>query len=325
MNLHQGLDYKLYKIYIWGGLAAYVIYFFAAVLIFETHLQPGYPGFLILILPVMFYVAGIFLYWWWVFLFKDRLELDNVTEVQKGEIPGIKSLRNWKTLHQAMAVSGGDIEELKKNYTKAKIPVLIWFGASNLLAVWIFCPITLGSLGILKGFGLGTWLAGVFVWIVVMLVGTPFLYKIGSKSAEEVYLAPLGLEFTELPRLKPDGISSITSGQQRIPDGHATIEGERRGRLVHIETLGKDSLTVVQARLPDFEVKSETGKLTPQKGAPDQMVKALKSLRKAKRWQGVQAFAGPQGIGVQRHSKGTNMWLYDLWLAEYLLDKISAG
>jgi len=29
------------------------------------------------------------------------------------------------------------------------------------------------------------------------------------------------------------------------------------------------------------------------------------------------------GIAVQRESKGTNMWLYDLWLAEYLLDNFS--
>jgi hypothetical protein len=273
----------------------------------------------------MFYIAGIFLYWWWVFLFKDRLELDNVTDDQKGEIPGIKSLRNWSTLHQAMAVSGGDIEELKKNYTKAKIPMLIWYGASNLLAVWIFCPITLGSLGLIEGFGLGTWLAGVFVWIILMLVGTPILLSIGAKSAGTAYLAPLRLEITELPNFDPDAFSSIEGDQNLMLDGAAVIEGERRGRLVHIETLGKDSLTVVQANLPEFEVESKAGKLTPEKGAPDQLVKALKSLRKAKRWKGVQVFADRECIGVQRHSKGTNMWLYDLWLAEYLLNKMGAG
>jgi hypothetical protein len=85
--------------------------------------------------------------------------------------------------------------------------------------------------------------------------------------------------------------------------------------------LEKYSLTVVQAKLPEFKVRSEAGKLTPKKGAPDQVVAAIKSLRKAKRWQGIQVYAGPDGIGVQRQSKGTNMWLYDLWLAEYLLEK----
>jgi len=54
-------------------------------------------------------------------------------------------------------------------------------------------------------------------------------------------------------------------------------------------------------------------------------VKALKELRKAKRWQGIEVYAGPDGIAVQRESKDTNMWLYDLWLGEYLLDKTSIG
>jgi hypothetical protein len=48
-------------------------------------------------------------------------------------------------------------------------------------------------------------------------------------------------------------------------------------------------------------------------------------IRKAKRWQGVAVYVGPEGIGVQRQSKGTNMWLYDLWLAEYLIDRIHAS
>ena len=55
------------------------------------------------------------------------------------------------------------------------------------------------------------------------------------------------------------------------------------------------------------------------------MARALKSLRKAKRWRGIVVHGGPVGMAVQRQSKGTNMWLYDLWLAEYLLDEIDIG
>ena len=68
---------------------------------------------------------------------------------------------------------------------------------------------------------------------------------------------------------------------------------------------------------------SKEGKLLPDENAPEDVVNALKSLRKAKRWRGIKIFAGPEGIAIQRESRGTNMWLYDLWLAEYLLDKIS--
>ena len=55
------------------------------------------------------------------------------------------------------------------------------------------------------------------------------------------------------------------------------------------------------------------------------VVELIKNAKKAKRWQGIEVYAGPDGIAIQRESKGTNMWLYDLWLAEYLLDKISTG
>jgi hypothetical protein len=81
----------------------------------------------------------------------------------------------------------------------------------------------------------------------------------------------------------------------------------------------------VQAEVPDFKVQSNEGKLVPDRGAPEAVVKALKSLRKAKRWRGIVVYAGPEGIAIQRQSRGTNMWLYDLWLAEYLLDGIKVG
>jgi predicted PilT family ATPase len=120
-------------------------------------------------------------------------------------------------------------------------------------------------------------------------------------------------------------ISSIGGGQRLIPDGPAIVEGMRHGRLVHIETIGGHSLTVVQAKLPEFKAQSDDGKLIPDEGAPETLVRTLKSLRKAKRWRGIEVNAGSEGIGIQRESKGTNMWLYDLWLAEYLLGKVSAG
>ncbi len=275
--------------------------------------------------PIMGWVAGIFLYWWWVFLFKGNKELEGLAQVQDKGIPGISSLKDWNTLHQAMSTSGGDIEEMIRNDKKAKIPMLVWYGGANILAIWICCPITLGSLEITQGFGLGTWLAGVVVWAVLMLAVTPLLLRWGSKTAETAYLSPLGLAVTQVPGLKPDMIGIIGGGQMLIPDGPAIVEGERHGRLVHIETLDQHCLTVLQARLPEFTVNSEDGKLVPEEGAPDQVTAALESLRKAKRWRGVQIFAGPQGIAIQRQSEGTNMWLYDLWLAEYLLDKINTG
>jgi hypothetical protein len=171
------------------------------------------------------------------------------------------------------------------------------------------------------GFGSG----GGFVWIALMLVGTPTLLGWGAKSAEKAHLAPLGLTMTETPGLGVDVIGLIGSGQKSIPDGPAIVEGERYGRLVHVETIDQHSLTVVQARAPEFKVQSNDGKLVLEEGAPEAVVRALESLRKAKRWRGIAVYAGPQGIAVQRRTTGMNMWLSDLWLAEYLSDEINAA
>jgi hypothetical protein len=326
-QLHEGLDYRLYKIYIWGGLALYVVYTFVSILVFDTLSLPGPQVFLRLFLPSMLYFAGILLYWWWVFLFKGNQDLIELSHKQVQGVPAIKALKNWNTLHQAMALHGGNVEEYIRNAKRANRPILAWYGIINLLAVWIYGPIALGSLGIInpgKSAG-GVWLGGIFVGITLLFVATPILASWGARSSGDAYLAPLGLALTRVPRLEADRIGLIGGGQKLIPDGPAIVEGERYGRLVHIETIDKHCLTVVQAEVPEFKLQSNEGKLVPDKGAPEALVKALKSLRKAKRWRGIVVYAAPEGIAVQRQSRGINMWLYDLWLAEYLLDEINVG
>jgi hypothetical protein len=323
-QLHEGLDYTLYKIYIVAGIALIVVWVFVSTLVFNLHNLPDPQPFFFIIAPIMLWFTGILLYWWWVFLFKGSRELEELIEIQKKGIPSIKSLKSWNTLHQAMSIYGGSLEELRRHEKMARRPILIWFGCTNLLVVWIFGPITLGSLGIFQ-LSIGVWLGGAFVWCFGMLAVTYFLLGWGGGMAEKAYLTPLGLAITQIPGLKPDVMGLMGGGQVIIPDGAAIVEGERYGRLVHIETIDKYSLTVLQASLPEFKVQSDDGKLVPDSGAPEVVTKALQSLRKAKRWQGIEVNAGPEGIGVQRESKGTNMWLYDLWLAEYLLERIEAA
>jgi hypothetical protein len=323
-QLHEGLDYTLYKIYTFGGLAVYVVWVLVSTLVFDALSRPGPLPFFMIIAPQMLWFAGILVYWWWVFLFKGSRELEERIEGQEQGLPGIKSLKSWNTLHQAMAISGGNVEELRRNEKKARRPILIWYGCTNLLAVWIYGPITLGSLGIFQ-LSLGVWLGGAFVWVALMLAVTYFLLGWGGGAAEKAYLAPLGLAITQMPGLKPDEMRVMGGGQTLIPGDPAIVEGARHGRLVHIETIDRYSLTVLQANLPEFRVHSDDGKLVPDRSATEAVAKALKSLRKAKRWRGIEVNAGPEGIGIQRESKGTNMWLYDLWLAEYVLDKTGAG
>ena len=226
-----------------------------------------------------------------------------------------------------MAIHGGDINEYINNAKKANRPIIVWFGYVNLLPCWIFAPFVLGFLGILPESSpviqLGIWVGGVVVWVVLMIVLTYVLLGWGGRASEKAYFAPLGLGLTNVPGLATDVIGMIGGGQILIPDSAAIVEGKRFERLVHIETIDKHSLTVLQANLPEFKVLSKGGKLTPDENAPEYFVDALRGLRKAKRWRGIEIYAGPDGLAIQRESKGTNMWLYDLWLAEYLLDKTS--
>jgi hypothetical protein len=323
-KLHQGLDYKIYQIYVWGGLFLIVVYIVVSTLVFDALSLPGPRVFLLLAGPMLLWFAGILLYWWWVFLFKGNRELEELSRAQGRGVPSIQALKSWNTLHQAMSIHGGDANKLIKNERKAKRPMLLWYGGVNLLALWVICPVALGSLEIFQ-LDLGIWLAGALVWVVLMLVGTPLLLGWGARSMGDAYLTPLGLAVTRTPGLGVDVMGLIGGGQKLIPDGPSIVEGERYGRLVHIETIDKHSLTVVQARAPEFQVQSNEGKLVLNEGAPEAAVKALKRLRKAQRWRGIVVYAGPEGIAVQRQSTGMNMWLYDLWLAEYLLDEIHGG
>jgi hypothetical protein len=148
-QLHEGLDYKLYKIYIWGGLPLLVVYIVVTALILERRNQLDSAVEPVIIIPVILWVSGILLYWWWVFLFKGNQELQQIAQLPRDGFPGIKSLKNWNTLHQAMAVHGGSVKEYIKNTKKANRPIIVWFGFLNLLPCWIFAPFILGPLGIL--------------------------------------------------------------------------------------------------------------------------------------------------------------------------------
>ena len=124
-QLHEGWDYTLYKIYAFGGAALYVIYVLVATLVFDVPGLPGTKSFLVLVAPLMLWFAGILLYWWWVFLFKGNKELEELAQVQEKELPGIESLKSWNTLHQAMAIYGGNAEEFIRNAKKANRPILV--------------------------------------------------------------------------------------------------------------------------------------------------------------------------------------------------------
>jgi hypothetical protein len=328
-RLHEGLDYLLYRIYIWGGIVAMAIYFalvtYLDALEFIDVPRTGTKGLGIYSAPVTPWVLGILAYWWWVFLFKGNKELKESIRKRPESTPEISALKSWSTLHTAMAISGGNVDEILEEAKAARRPVLIWYGMQNLLVLWI-----LGNFWVWVYFQddlpanyiMRVWAPGVIVILILFLVVTPFLVGRSIKGGEAAYLAPLGLLLAEPPSDKPHISGVLSMGQAVIHEGATVFGGTRCGRPVHIETIGKRSYTLVQAETPPFEVHSQEGKLVAGKDAPRAVIEALKGLRKAKRWRGVKATGGPEGIGIERESPGQNMWLYDLWLIERLLESI---
>jgi hypothetical protein len=328
-RLHEGLDYLLYRIYIWGGIAAMVIYValvtYSDALEFIDVPRTGTAPLAIYSAPVTPWILGILAYWWWVFLFKGNKELKESVRKRPESTPEISALKSWSTLHTAMAIYGGNVDEILEAAKAARRPVLIWYGMQNLLVLWIlgnFWMWVLFQDGLPANYIMRVWAPGVIVIMILFLVLTPFLVGGSIKGGEAAYLAPLGLLLAEPPSDEPYLSGILSMGQALINEGATVFSGSRRGRQVHIETIGKRSYTWVQAGTPPFEIHSQAGKLVADKNAPRAVTEALKGLRKAKRWRGVKATGGPEGIGIERESPGQNMWLYDLWLIERLLESI---
>jgi hypothetical protein len=324
MRLREGWDYILYQVYVWGGLAALVVYVVVSALVFHTDTQPSvktYAG------PVTLYLLGIVSYWWWVFLLKGNRELKMLVKEPPESHPELAALKSWSTLHQSMALYGGDTDELIKADRAGRLPILIWYGGANAIMVWIFGCLWMGWLGILPsrpGHDIPAdpyfpiMLVGIFVWVGVMILGTPLLAGWAGRKGEAAYLAPLGLTLVETPSVAVQILGSLGGGP--LPTGASVVEGSRHGRRIHIEVLGNQTLTLVQVGTGPFAVHSRDGKLMAGEGAPEFVTEGLKGLRKAKRWKGIRVSGGPEGVAVERESKGQNMWLYDLWLVERLLE-----
>jgi hypothetical protein len=324
-RLQEGRDYLFYQIYIWGGIGALVLYF-GAIIYFTAYRElidvpdSTLPG--IIMAPVTVWFLGILAYWWWVFLFKGRKELEEQVRLPPTGLPEITALKSWSGLHAAMSLQGGDPEELLDAEKAARLPVIIWYGMSNLLVLWI-----LGNFWVWHTFQetlptnyiMRIWAPGVIVIMVLSLVATPFLVGRSMKGSETAYLAPLGLVTSELASLESSMLNYLSSAGTGLPPTRSAMNGVRYGRQVQIEIAGKTSVTWVETVTPPFTISSQDGKLVPGGAAPQAVIMGLKGLRKAKRWAGVKATAGSDGIRVERQSPGMNMWLYDLWLIERLL------
>ncbi|MEN8154413.1 MAG: hypothetical protein ABFR75_10365 [Acidobacteriota bacterium] len=316
-RLHEGIDYLLYRIYVWGGFTAIVIY--STIVSLNLEKEPVEKILSSVGIPITLWVLGILVYWWWVFLFKGRRDPDR----QSVDISRIGNLKSWTILHNSMALSGGSYEELKRSEKRSNRGLILWYGMQNLLVLWVlgnFWVWVLFKESLPPDYIIKVWAPGVVVFAILMML-LPFLIFRMFKG-DDSYIKVLGLNIMDIESVKPAALGIYGTYIESLPPGTSIIAGERLGKTVYIEAHGRQSLTRVWGRVPMFEVVSRSGKLEPGENTPGEIKTFLHKLRKAKRWKGIIVKGDEDGIQINRDSRGVNMWLYDLWLAEQLLEKL---
>jgi hypothetical protein len=160
----------------------------------------------------------------------------------------------------------------------------------------------------------------VFLLIVYGVVRIPFNIAAARESGD-AYLAPLGLEITQIPdvgvRPRYGG-----SGMQTDVSGPTVMAGRRHGRPVEIRIEARESETRVRAATSAFTVTGEDERLTVGDQAPDGVRAAVAEIKRDRRWKRVEVSGGKEGVVVSRRFRGSQhtqwLWMADLWLAERL-------
>ena len=327
IRLHEGRDYFIYRVYVWGGLAALFIY--SVVMAFSDIPRTGKALHFIFSLPVTVWILGILAYWWWVFLFKGRIRPGgDFSNDPPARAPETSDLKNWGTLHTAMAYHGGNPDHMAAADRASRYPVIIWYLMQNLLVLWI-----LGNYWVWVIFQehlpddyiKKVWVPGVIVIMILFAVITPILLIRGRRGGIAAIIEPLGLSLNESGQADVSSDHIPDSLNDWISDGVQILDGRRLGRPVHIHTRGRKSYLWVESDVPVFEITSADGKLETGDDAPEAVRDVVKALRKARRWKGIMVSGGSEGIKIERESHGENMWLYDLWLAEKILESMTDG
>jgi hypothetical protein len=148
-------------------------------------------------------------------------------------------------------------------------------------------------------------------------------------ESQEVHIKRLGLATTQRP-------AERTRAASRVPDfvGPTIVKGERHGRSVEIRLdPERYRVRLGSGAVPEFHVRSEDGQLLASERSPAWVHEALAGLSPDRRWEGLEAKGGPDGVTVFHKvdrgggwgRMGSAYYLDDLWLAEQLADVAPAA
>jgi hypothetical protein len=306
-----GWDSCLYRIFIVGGFL-----FVIGSTVITAILSPddGQMALYVGIGSVSVFMVLIIGYWIVQIVFLGYGSLQPADLSQKHDRNDLSILSSWNSLFAAMVTEGGDAEAMKKAARKGNSSLIIWFLWSAVIGLFPILLMVPYVFGLLEWSYLRYGVIFYLGVIVMMCFVTIFLGGRAAEAGEEVMLAPLGLKLTGLPDVVPTGTGVGVRGA-------TLMEGIRFGRAIRI-TVGVGQVTTqVQYAAPLFVVKNRAGDLEAEDGTPGPVQDALKPLRKAKRWESLEVTGDKDGIIARRNRKGQNMWLYDLWLIERIVNE----
>ena len=295
-----GWDSILYRVFIFGGIGGVVVVAVVTSILFDPQgrtMLPVYTGGGC----VTLFLLALIGYWWWQILFAGYGSETPASDSGEAgsSLPKISALKSWTKLFEAMVAYGGDTAALEESRRKNGRPLIEWFAWATLLVLFPIFNVWLYLFGVMSKETFQAFIRpGIIVIVVLMLIRTYFLIGGSGRNDQETIYTPLGFTLVE------------TSKSGTI------IEGQRHGRSIRITVDGSHFVTHVGGNIPPFEVDSVDGKFQLPDNLPENVYASLKKLRKAKRWRGVKLTGSADGITIDRHARGLNLWLYDLWLAE---------
>jgi hypothetical protein len=145
-----------------------------------------------------------------------------------------------------------------------------------------------------------------------------------SQRVANLSMEPLDLELTDMPDIRV-GPRGFGDGKQGRAVGPTVMQGKRHGLPVRVELDSGEQVTKVGKSAPAFELSEAKGRLHAGSNAPAPVRTLVEKLKPSQQWRGIDKVeAGERGIVVNRSGSTPNGWMWDLWLAERLVEALDA-
>jgi len=253
----------------------------------------------------LIYLGCIILYWFIKILFKGTGSPDQETIGDVGGSSNFVFLKNWKSLFLAMADPND--AEARRISRGLRWHVILSFAITSAMVM------TLTGGALLLNWGSSGKLIPALWLILPAWLAAQILIFIKARGNFDRLMKGLGLS----PAGGPIGLSSILETE-------VVYGGTRHGKPVGIGVGQSGSVAWMEEPMPKFTATCRASGFQFEGAAPLELRRWCESLPRLQVWKDSEITAGERGLAVCRPVIGTYLWLYDLWLAENMVQRSRA-